>query len=311
MAGPYEDRIRLLRKRMQRQFPNGPRPKPTRGRNRNTVANNKSKRTGGSGGGSAPQYKTVQGSALLRPTEVVSLNQQLQGLETGKADALATLALERAQVRSGFINAREDIRSQRQEGMQAAQMDAAERGMEGSTVAWHNRMGVKEDAATALARAQAERDQSLAANLLARLQTRRDYILGTQNVSALKAAMQAEANTERYANDMVMGLGVASPPAPTAADYGLGGGGGGQGGAGLTGNQADKYAGYTNTINTLLGRLKDMPVTMPDGTPNKGRAAILKRLYDIWDQRNALMVSGGLNPYRRRILNRRVKRIGG
>lgn len=316
-------------------FDNGPRRRATRGRNRNTAVNNSSRQ----GQERQPAVKarnrrtarkvaqagtgtTVKGSALLRPSDVVGLNQQLQGLETGKADALAQLALQRAQLRSGFINTRQDIRSAKQQGIQDVSMDALERGVSGSTVDFHQRQGVKEEAATALARAQSERDQQLAANLLARLQTRRDYRLGTTNVAATRAAMIAEANIDRYAKDGVMGLGVKPPPNPTAADYGFdlnvgsggqpgGGGGGGQASgqnAGQLGRQqTQQYAQMTNNINQLLQRVKEMPVTMPDGTPNKGRAGIIQRLYQLWDERNNILVQGGMQPYRRRILNRRVR----
>jgi hypothetical protein len=250
----------------------------------------------------------------------VQLNQQLQGLETGKVDALEALRQQRADARYAFRTQRADIRDARRQGIMDVSMDALERGISGSTVDWHQRTGVRADAAKQLQRAEHAKTQALTRNLLARLQTKRDYKLGVQNVAQTKAALQQEANVDRFANDQVMGLGVKAPPGPSWEDYGYNpsggstggsGGGGASGGGTLSGEAKARESAVVGQINTLMDKLRTAPVTASDGTPNRQRVALIQELYDLWSERNKILVSAGLQPYRQRILKRRINRIGG
>lgn len=256
---------------------NGPRPGSRRGRARNTLVNNASK------------ADTAVPPPLLSPTQTTAATGQLSALQMTLAQRLAAIQAQQGLIRGQFKMDRAAVKAGKVEGMANTVNDALERGIVGSSIDAAGRVGVEADAAAGLQTALNAKVQGMLGLKTERIDAANEYYGGVFQVQAQQAALQAEAATQAFIEDLVMRMNDESAPG-NGRDGRPGPGGPGRDGVapgsrGATSPQQYPRDNYTappgfgglpaNTLEALMARIAQvfggLPTTPSDNTTLTGR----------------------------------------
>lgn len=187
-------------------------------RMRNTQQNKLSKNTGG-----------AKALPAMSPAQNAAYYSQMQALFSQYQNQLMQLKQERVGLRTGFRQARTDIRGELIGGLSDVQNSNIERGTYGGSAGYQQEIGVRAEADQARAAAKTEMLQGLAYNKIAKQGAAIDYQMGLAQLQAEKLAQQQEqlaAQLER--NAIISGF---ERMADSMSDSNKGDGGGGGRGA--------------------------------------------------------------------------------
>lgn len=199
---------------------NGPRAGRGTRRANNTLAHNASKTslTPPSGAGGAVPPPPVS------PDSAAAYAGQMSALQLQLAQRLAAGRAQRGILQGQFRMDKAGIRADEIAGLSAAEGDAADRGVLGSSADLQQRIGVQSQAAAGVNQAIQSKVQGILGIKLDRIAATNDYYTGVFDIAARKAAEQANAANQAFLQDLVMRLGDETAPGGPGGRFGRGGG---------------------------------------------------------------------------------------
>ena len=174
--------------------PNRPKDGRGPGHRRNTGNNQRS------GNGGAVPYT---GAPPLPPGQSAAFTGQMAAVQSQYTTALAAIRAQGGAVRGEFQGTMADIQAGRISGTVAAESNALQRGIVGSSADLGARAGVVANAAGQQVDARNAKLTALAGLRVSQMQAGTDYSMGIAGIQADKAAAQAELANQRFMNDMV------------------------------------------------------------------------------------------------------------
>ena len=142
-------------------------------------------------------------TAVLGPSQQSAYAGQLAALQAQYAQRVAALKVAGGGIRADRARAFADIRANRVQGAVAAEADALQRGIVGSSADLGARAGVVAEATNARVDARSLAAQQLAGNRVDMIGANTDFGLGVAGVIADKASAEAELANQRYMEGLI------------------------------------------------------------------------------------------------------------
>lgn len=182
-------------------------------RMRNTQQNKLSKNPGG-----------AKALPAMSPAQNAAHYAQMQALFAQYQNQLMQLKQERVGLRTGFRQARTDIRGELIGGLSDVQNSNIERGTYGGSAGYQQEIGVRAEADQARAAAKTEMLQGLAYNQIAKQGAATDYQMGLAQLQAEKLAQQQEMLAAQLERNAIISGFESLANATTDSNKGNGGG---------------------------------------------------------------------------------------
>lgn len=184
---------------------NGPRAGRSTGRANNTLVHNRSRLRAPSSAANVPPPP-------VSPSSAAAYGAQAAGLQLTLGAKLASLRAQRGILQGQFRMDKAQAKAAEIQGVTAAEGQAIDRGILGSSADLSARAGVKAQRAADVNAAIQQKVQGLLGIKLERINAANEFYTGMFDIQARKAAEQAELANQAFLQDMVMRLGDEQGP---------------------------------------------------------------------------------------------------